>query len=415
MPPSEKQPEALTQSTFEILQELEIKAEAEPDALSPSLKDAATFDLRNNIDRTLFFGFYNEVADALLPTLDVSCQVLYNRLFRLSYGFNRNYCTVSQPILMEKTGLSRNTVRTGLQSLTKAGWIQIVESGNRISTTYRIVLPREQSEHTTIRLPKFDPQNLTLKSRPSKSEAQKQTVKNRRSKFASLEGQISEAQNLTSKTKNSGKILNSNILHPRGSNFEGQKWTPLLSLTNRSLTLSKRELDLQNSKPKELKTLGEKLVSKFYSQLGQRASKTKHEQSVKQCLTLFDDGFTPEEIDYAIDWLIEHHPETGAFSRVQHFIDQAIKVKQAQQQAMVDKDRRRAEAEQQAQIEAQQAAEREQIAALFDSLSASVRKELEQQAAQLVQDEHGQVQHGREILIRLKIEELIRDQHLASE
>jgi biotin operon repressor len=163
LPPSEKQPEALTQSTFEILQELEIKAEAEPDALSPSLKDAATFDLRNNIDRTLFFGFYNEVADALLPTLDVSCQVLYNRLFRLSYGFNRNYCTVSQPILMEKTGLSRNTVRTGLQSLTKAGWIQIVESGNRISTTYRIVLPREQSEYTTIRLPKFDPQNLTLK------------------------------------------------------------------------------------------------------------------------------------------------------------------------------------------------------------------------------------------------------------
>jgi hypothetical protein len=172
--PLEEQPEALTQSTFEVLQELEIKAEAEPDAPSPclSLRDATTFDLRDNIDRTLFFGFYNEVADALLPTLDVSCQVLYNRLFRLSYGFNRNYCTVSQPILMEKTGLSRNTVRTGLQSLTKAGWLQIVESGNHISTTYRIVLPREQSEHTTIRLPKFDPQNLTLKSRPSKPDGQ---------------------------------------------------------------------------------------------------------------------------------------------------------------------------------------------------------------------------------------------------
>jgi len=195
LPPSEKQPEALTQSTFEILQELEIKAEAEPDALSPSLKDAATFDLRNNIDRTLFFGFYNEVADALLPTLDVSCQVLYNRLFRLSYGFNRNYCTVSQPILMEKTGLSRNTVRTGLQSLTKAGWIQIVESGNRISTTYRIVLPREQSEHTTIRLPKFDPQNLTLKSRPSKSEAQKQTVKICLSRGSNFRGPKSDLQN----------------------------------------------------------------------------------------------------------------------------------------------------------------------------------------------------------------------------
>jgi hypothetical protein len=168
-------------------------------------------------------------------------------------------------------------------------------------------------------------------------------------------------------------------------------------------------------KPKELKAIGEKLVSKFYNQLGQRASKTKHEQSVQQCLILFEDGFTPEEIDYAIDWLIEHHPETGAFSRVQHFIDQAIKAKQAQQQAVADEDRRRAEVKQQAQIEAQQAAEREQIAALFNSLSVSARKELEQRAAQLVQDEHGQVQHGREILIRLKIEELTRDQHLASE
>jgi hypothetical protein len=181
--PSKKQTEALAQSTFEVLQEREMEAEAEPDTPSLLLKDAVTFDLRDNIDRTLFFGFYNEVADALLPTLDVSCQVLYNRLFRLSYGFNRNYCTVSQPILMEKTGLSRNTVRTGLQSLTKAGWLRIVESGNRISTTYRIVLPREQSEHTTIRLSNSDPQTLTLKSRPSKSEAQNQRLKIRGSKI----------------------------------------------------------------------------------------------------------------------------------------------------------------------------------------------------------------------------------------
>ena len=115
---------------------------------------------------------YNEVADILLPTLDVSCQVLYNRLFRLSYGFNRNYCTVSQPILMEKTGLSRNTVRTGLQSLTKDGWLRIIESGNRISTTYRIMLPREQSEHINIRVSNLEPQNQTLKFRGSKIEGQ---------------------------------------------------------------------------------------------------------------------------------------------------------------------------------------------------------------------------------------------------
>jgi hypothetical protein len=155
--------ESALQPVSEVPLEHAGEAAAEVDAQQPLPKNAEAFDLHDNIDRALFFGFYNEVADILLPTLDVSCQVLYNRLFRLSYGFNRNYCTVSQPILMEKTGLSRNTVRTGLQSLTKDGWLRIIESGNRISTTYRIVLPREQSEHINIRVSNLEPQNKTLK------------------------------------------------------------------------------------------------------------------------------------------------------------------------------------------------------------------------------------------------------------
>lgn len=124
---------------------------------------------------------------------------------------------------------------------------------------------------------------------------------------------------------------------------------------------------------------------------------------------LFDDGFTPEEIDYAIDWLIEHHPETGSFNRLQHFIDQAIKDRQANLQANAEEERLRLEAEHQIRVKEQQAAEREQTAAFLDTLSHSDREKIKLQAAQLVQDEHGNVQHGREILIQLKVEELVRD------
>jgi Arc/MetJ-type ribon-helix-helix transcriptional regulator len=42
------------------------------------------------------------------------------------------------------------------------------------------------------------------------------------------------------------------------------------------------------------------------------------------------EGFTVEEVDYAITWLIQHHPTTGSFARLSHFIDQAIKEWQAE-------------------------------------------------------------------------------------
>lgn len=415
--PLDDHPDELAESTLQppskTSQGYSKEAATEAKVQAPLPTNAKAFDLHDNIDRALFFGFYNEVADILLPTLDLSCQVLYNRLFRLSYGFNRNYCTVSQPLLMEKTGLSRNTVRTSLQALTQKGWLRIVESGNRISTTYRIVLPREQSESLNIRAPDFDPQILRVKTRRSKFEGQKQRVKNRGSNFEGAEGQILGGQNLTLKTKISDKHLDLNDIPHRGSNFEGQKLTPLLYLTNRSLTLSKEgESDAQNLKPEELKTYGEQLIDKFYKRLGQRASRAKREQSLRECLTLFDDGFTPAEVDYAINWLVENHPETGAFNRVLHFIDQALKEREAMLQATADKKRGREEAKHQAQIEEQQAAEREQVVAFLETLPEASLKKLEQEAAQLVYEEHGDVKHGREILVRLKVEELIRNQYL---
>src|SRR5919197_5463238 len=49
-------------------------------------------------------------------------------------------------------------------------------------------------------------------------------------------------------------------------------------------------------------------------------------------ISLLQEGFTVEEIDYTITWLITHHPTTGAFSRLPHFIDQALKARDLQRQ-----------------------------------------------------------------------------------
>ena len=140
---------------------------------SAAKRSAGTeFPLQDHLDKALFFGFYNEVADELLPTLPPAAQVLYSRLFRLSYGFNRNYCTVSQPLLMERTGLSRNTIRTAVQMLLDNRWIQIIGAGNRVSTTYRVILPREKHLGEQSRGAKIEGQNLRVKNRGAEFEGQ---------------------------------------------------------------------------------------------------------------------------------------------------------------------------------------------------------------------------------------------------
>ncbi|HEY5864038.1 MAG TPA: hypothetical protein VI542_00575, partial [Candidatus Tectomicrobia bacterium] len=151
-----------------------------------------------------------------------------------------------------------------------------------------------------------------------------------------LEGQNLDLQNLTLKKRSSEKIEETNT-YARMSIIEGQELPPLLNaFTHNSLTLHTREKrsdsDGQNMTLNSLIFSARELVDKFYSRLGQRPSKIKREKSIEECLNLLLEGFTVEEVDHAITWLIQHHPTTGSFSRVSHFIDQAIKEWQAEQQ-----------------------------------------------------------------------------------
>ena len=305
-----------------------LQPQAAPRASAQSLpsRSGVNWDLRDHLDKSLFFGFYNEVADELLPTLDPAAQVLYSRLFRLSYGFNRNYCTVSQALLMERTGLSRNTVRTTLQSLVEEGWIKIASAGNRVSTSYRVIVPREWEKYKEDRGTTSDPQKMTAKQRPSKDDGQDMSLKARGAIFASLEGQFSDPQKFTGTSEKSQNPMIHDGLQGRVADFDPHHLPPLLgSFTHRSLTLLERETDPQFLTLTSLRLSARELVEKFYSLLRQRAPKAKREKSIQECLDLLQEGFSIGEVDYAISWLVTHHPTTGSFSRLAHFIDQALK------------------------------------------------------------------------------------------
>ena len=157
-------------------------------------------------------------------------------------------------------------------------------------------------------------------------------------------------------------------------------------------------------------------IDKFYSLLGQRVSKSKRKKSLDECLSLLQEGFTVEEIDYAISWLITHHPTTGSFSRLPHFIDQALKARDLQSRTLQDytpDTRERKNDQLRRQQERDEAQQQERIEAVKASLSQEVLAALHEEAERCVDQEHPHIKFGRDTLVRLKIEELIINQYLS--
>jgi hypothetical protein len=375
----------------------------------------AQFPLQDHLNKALFFGFYNEVADELLPTLPPAAQVLYSRLFRLSYGFNRHYCTVSQPLLMERTGLSRNTIRTALQTLLDDRWIQIIGAGNRVSTTYRVILPREKHLGEQSKSAEIDTQNLRCRNRHSEFEGQNMDVNNRGAEFDFAEGQKRDRQNLSGSQEKVYTTSNSNDLRERPSKFDAQD-LPVLLLTHRSSTLSEKQIEDPHTSDNSMLLSARELIDKFYSLLGQRVSKSKRKKSLDECLSLLQEGFTVEEIDYTISWLIAHHPTTGSFSRLPHFIDQALKARDLQHrppQYYAPGTRESKDDQRRQQQERDEAQQQERIEAAKASLSPSALAALREEAEQCVDQEHPTIKFGRDTLVRLKLEDLLIKQYLS--
>lgn len=414
--PSEFDPQNLTLKQSSA-QQTRVPAQS-PQVQSPqSSQPPQDLRLKNHLDKSLFFSFFNEMVDDLLPMLDPNEQILYVRLFRLSYGFNRNYCTVSQSLLIERTGFSRNTIRTSLQSLVQKGWISIAEAGNRVSTTYQVVLPQEKRTKSQSGGAKFDPQNLTLKNRSSEIDAHDMSHKIRESESNPREDQNLDLQNLTLKKRLAGRTMESNI-YTRGSDFEGHELTPLLNaFTSNSLTPPTRErgsiAEGQNISLNTLILFARELVDKFYSSLGQRPSRTKREKSLDECLNLLVEGFTVEEVDYTITWLIQHHPATGSFSRLSHFIDQAIKERQTAQHTQEAKEEQVRVVEYQRAEQQRMDEERQQIEEAKAILPPETIEGLYQEAKYLVEQENPSLKFGKDLIIQVKLNELVKLRYLS--
>src|SRR5918992_1531744 len=240
-----------------------VPREASPTPARPRVNSLAppppAAELREDLPEVLLAEAFRMVMDFVLPSLQLAAQVTYLWLFRYAYGFNRNHCRVSRPALMRVTGLSKRGLDLSLAGLERLGWIRTVEVSYRQGTLYQIYLPHERSGELSSSL---------LNSRlPSSS--------------LPLEHKRESINNINSLSDN--------------------------GLGNSQLSTSRipsRDLDSSPHPSEQLSDSRlEQLLDKFYAGLNQRRiSSMKRERGLGVLARLLRDGYTIDEIAYAIDW-----------------------------------------------------------------------------------------------------------------
>jgi hypothetical protein len=346
---------------------------AKPTAVKNTVVEISTVTIEAN-----YYKVPNDVSDILASQQTPAEQVVYHRLFRLSYGYNQNVCRVGMQALAAATNIaSKKTIAKALTGLVKKGHIAIEqEASNDVrGTWYRVFLPHEIS---TVR-------KLTrLKMTPVKSTAVETSAvisANIEEKSSAVENTV-HLQCLENTEENASSIKNTVV------NF-----APITTDLLHTLSLPT-------------------LVDRFYELLQQRPSQKKRERAIQQAQKLLDEGFTLQELDYTIAWVTQKHPDTGSFDRIPFFIDQALKDRGTRQQITAMEQQHQAEITQRKMQEQRTKEENQQLEEIQASLSTETLEGLRQEATQFIAQEYGKVEFGEQTLIRLKMEELIRERYV---
>jgi hypothetical protein len=335
--------------------------------VTPLAPPSLAAELREGLPEAFLAEAFRMVMDFVLPTLPLAAQVTYLWLFRYAYGFNRNHCRVSRPALMRVTGLSKRGLDLSLAGLEKLGWIGTVEVSYRQGTLYQIYLPHERSEELSSPL---------LSSRLSSSSL--------------LHESNRESNNINSLSGNQARISQLPISRIRG-----------------------RDLDNNPSRSEQLPDSRlEQLLDKFYAGLNQRRiSSMKRERGLAVLAHLLRDGYTIDEIAYAIDWTMASISGLHSIGILPEVMGQALAVRERLLADSGAQPSRHGVEESSARAQAE--AEQRQIEEMKATFPPERLEALHEDARTLVAQEHPNLKFGQDILIRLKVDELIRAQYLA--
>ena len=95
----------------------------------------------------------NSILDDLLPTLDPYQQLVYLRLYRLSYGFKNSQCTVGLEKLSRTLNISHKSVQRAIEKLEERKLIKrtgAVFGGKHKGNIYEVIIPNTIAPQTTL-------------------------------------------------------------------------------------------------------------------------------------------------------------------------------------------------------------------------------------------------------------------------
>ena len=333
----------------------------------------APFPILSNVNiKSNFTKFDNDVSDLLNKLQTPLEQSIYNRLYRLSVGWGKNYCRVSSRTLLAACNIKdKRTLNTGLDGLIQKGHIQTINRNNR-GVLYRIFFPQEILNNDSSTNIEMTPPADHVKSETSQKEG----------------------TNSVDSTRNADSTYH------------------VESTQNEDSTKSPPFKDIYKDNTKD--SLSPRaIVSSFYKGIGQsKISKAKRERAEKSVKELTKDGFSLEDIYFAVEWTLKSaKEELYDFSIIKHTIGQAMTAKKKTEAEEV----RRIEAE---RIAAQERAEEElrereaaKIGNYKESLGVEERAELREKAEAEIRDS-GQFKEDfiTDFLIEAKENEIVREQ-----
>ena len=317
----------------------------------------------------------------IAPLQDPKEYCVYTYLYRLSYGWKRNFCRVGYGSIVKNTSLSsRSSAIRAIEGLLgKKHIIRIEEKSlKRSGTLYRVLTPQEiLSGVFTMSVVKLSIVRMTI----SKETILKTSIINPDTHYSQ-----NDHSSKSCATKESTTVFNMSIVKTRPNKD--------INKDNLKNTLSLRDI-----------------ISGFYKGIGQeKISKTKRERADKSFKELHRDGFSLEDIQFAVEWTLKNSKEEPYdFSIITHTIGQAMAAKEKMEREKTEKlERKRIAAAEEAEKERRDR-EREKIEAYKETLSTEERAKLRERALEEIRKIDGvKEEFIGDILIEVKENEILK-------
>jgi hypothetical protein len=290
---------------------------------SPEPLSARTNTLSDSIDiHSNFCRLDNDVSDYLFARLSPSAQSVYLRLYRQSFGWNRNWAVESLSKLTRHCNLSLQTVRKAIRELELSGCIGREQSDRHKATVYHVYLPSEigmskssfagntTSYNGGLNSDRYPTQDRSGHTQETFCE-NPQFLNFKPDRKGEGGDRIFEVKEIDS----GGQNISIQSLYFSGASI----YSILNSVVSFPKNISKYITEIHIGR--SVSTIDE-----FYDSIGFGVvSKTLYRRSLLDYFELLDSGFSHDDIQYTVRWIFKNsHSRPESFSLVKHTIHLAL-------------------------------------------------------------------------------------------